>query len=189
MLFGSSKKKGKQAGEILWQHLSLGFFSMENLPIGGFDLPKDFFEDDYTLSFTVSFVETLRIHQFSGKSWSNSKLFDFREAAYYEIDPSGGLLNLIIKNAEKIVASGETSQNDEQTKGAGDAYAIIGILLGFVSSDHTDPAVSDAKNLAEMMAIARPNEPFNIIHANSITTNTISNRTKERYGVRYNPNW
>ena len=57
MFFGSSpKKKGKEAGEILWKQLSMGFLAMENLPLGGFSLPSDFFDDDYTLEYTVVLI-------------------------------------------------------------------------------------------------------------------------------------
>ena len=190
MFFGASpKKKGKEAGEILWQQLSMAFLAMENLPLGGFNLPSDFFDDEYTLEYTVVFVETLRTHHFSGQNWSPIKCLEFREAAYSEVEPSGGLLKKVAALGEKVVSVGKTEKSETQIQAADAAYGTIGVLYGFVSSDDSNPVVSDAKFLAEMMSRSRPNDPFQVVHASCITTNTISTRTKERYGERYNPNW
>jgi len=190
MFFGASpKKKGKEAGEILWQQLSLAFLAMENLPLGGFNLPSDFFDDEYTLDYTVVFVETLRTHHFSGKNWSPIKRLEFSEAAFFEVDPSGGLLKKVVALGEKVVMEGKSEQSKAQIQAADAAYATIGVLCGFVSSDDTNPVVSDAKFMAEILSRSRPNESFQAIHASCITTNTISMRTRERYGERYNPNW
>ncbi len=180
MFFGSSpKKRGKEAGEVLWKQISMGFLAMENLPSGGFKLPSDFFDDDYTLEYVVVLVETLRTHQYSGKNWSPIKCLEFRESAYYEVDPSGSLLNKVAALGAKVVAEGKTKKSEMQIQAADAAYATVGILFGFVSSDDPNPVVSDAKAVAEMMSSIKPNESFKITHASYITNNTISARTKE----------
>ena len=190
MFFGSSpKKKGKEAGEILWKQLSMGFLAMENLPLGGFNLPTDFFDDDYTLEYTVVLIETLRVHQHAGKNWSPIKCLEYRETAYFEVEPTGELLKKVAALGEKVVVEGKTQKSELQIQAADAAYATVGILFGFVSSDDSNPVVSDAKTFAEMISGSRPNDSFRVTHASCITTNTISSRTKDRYGERFNPNW
>ena len=180
MFFGSPKKKGREAGGLLWNQLSMAFLSMENLPIGGFNLPSDFFDDDYTIGYTVVFVESLLTHQYSGKNWSAIKGLEFRESAYFEVDPTGGLLKKVIASGDKVIAEGKTEQSKIQIKAADDAYLTVGVLLGFISSDYPNPVVSDAKFEADMMSRLRPNDSFRVVHSSAITNNTISSRTKER---------
>jgi len=164
---------------------------MENMPIGGFNLPSDFFDDDYTLNFTVVFVEALRVHRYSGKNWSSMKCLDYREAAFFEVEPSGGLLRKVAEAGQKVVDGGGAAESEMQVEAADAAYAIVGLVCGVLSSDDPNPVISRTKSHADMFSMTRlyANEPFNMIHATCITTNTISKRTKERYGERFNPNW
>tara|TARA_B100000900_G_scaffold355004_1_gene324017 strand:+ start:108 stop:677 length:570 start_codon:yes stop_codon:yes gene_type:complete len=189
MFFKSPKKKGKEAGELLWKQISMGFLSMENLPLGEFNLPSDFFDDEYTIVYTVTFIETLRAFQYSGKNWSDIKRGDFLEAAFFEIDPTGGLLKKVTARDEKIMAEGKKPESEIQIQAADAAYATVGLIGGFVSSDNQVPVVRDTKAAAEIFHLQTPNQPFRISHAASITYRTITARTNERYGDKFNPNW
>ena len=189
MFFSSPKKKGREAGEMLWKQLSVGFLSMENLPLGGFNLPSNFFDDEYTLVYTITYVEALRVHQYSGKNWSPTKRAEFLEAAFFEVEPSGNLLKKVVEKGDNVLVNGKKEENEIQINASDAAYATVGLLLGFISSDDQNPVVRDAKTLAEVLSRSRPNDPFKVTHSASITTRTISSRTKERYGDRFNPSW
>ena len=189
MFFGSPIKKGIEAGEILWKQLSIGFLVMENLPLGGFNLPSDFFDDEYTISYTVSFIELLRIHRFSGKNWSEIKRAEFLQAAFNEIEPTGNLIKKVSESGQKAIIEGKSIESEAKIKGRDAAYATVGLMLGFVSSDDQNPVVKDSKYLAEMLSLPRSKEPFNIMHASSVTQITIAARVKERYGNKFNPSW
>ena len=189
MFFKSPKKKGKEAGELLWKQISMGFLSMENLPLGEFNLPSDFFDDEYTLVYTLTFVETLRSFQYSGKNWSDIKRGEFLEAAFFEVEPTGSLLKKVVARGKKILAEGKKPESEIEIEAADAAYATVGLIGGFVSSDDQNPVVRDTKASAEIFHRLTPNQPFRISHAASITYRTITARTNERYGDKFNPNW
>lgn len=189
MFFKSPQKKGREAGEILWKQISMAFLSMENLPLGGFNLPSDFFDDEYTLVYTLTFVDTLRVFQYSGKNWSEIKRAEYLKAALFEVEPKGELLKKVAARGEKIISEGKKPESEIEIKAADAAYATVGLIGGFISSDNANPLVRDSKTSAEFFHRINPKQPFRVAHSAAITARTITERTKERYGNKFNPNW
>jgi len=183
-MFGFHKKKGSKTGEILWSQLSLGFLSLGHTAL--YSLPSDFFDDDYTFAFSVSFVELMRVHQFSGEGWSFKKKHEFRAAAYYEVDPSGNLARKFLVATDKKAFDSKLERTPVQQKGLDDAYCIIGVFFGLIHEHDPNPTVSAARALAHNIHGNR--EPFRIAHSAAIGQITIVKRIVERYGERYEPN-
>ena len=125
-------------------------------------------------------------NQFSGKDWSSAKKFEFREAAFNAADRKGHLHSQFVARAKTAVEwakidEDKTKRTELQNLAIDDAWAVAGILYGFVSQDDLHIHVKSTKKIIDSLSAKNKNKTTRPNHALLIAHQTIGRRIKERY--------
>ena len=149
-------------------------------------LPDDFFDDEYTFFFSFAFVEFTITNQFSGKDWPSAKKFEFRKAAFNAADRKGDLHSQFVARAKTAVEwatidEDKTKRTKLQNSAIDDAWAVAGILYGFVSQDDSHMHIKTTKKIVDSFLVKNQNDTTRPRHASLIANQTIGRRIKERY--------
>ena len=186
LFFVSHKRAGDEVGKSL--RLQLCTVLAEVIPKPHFDteLPPDFFDDEYTFFFSFAFVEFAMTKQFSGKDWPSTKKFEYREVAFKRVDPTGNLHEQFVERAKTAVDWGTIDQNEKkrsklQNLAIDDAWAVVGILYGFIRQDDSHILVKSTKKIVDAYTEENQDESTRSRHSLLIAYQTIGRRTKERY--------
>lgn len=186
MFFVSHKRDGVQVGKNLHRHLCAALAKAINKSHSDINLPDDFFDDEYTFFFSFAFVELTITYQFSGKDWSSAKKFEFREAAFNAADRKGHLHSQFVARAKTAVEwatidEDKTKRTKLQNLAIDDAWAVAGILYGFVSQDDLHIHIKSTKKIIDSLSAKNKNKTTRPNHALLIAHQTIGRRIKERY--------
>ena len=186
MFFVSHKRDGVQVGKNLQRHLCAALAKAINKSHPDIKLPDDFFDDEYTFFFSFAFVEFTMTNQFSGKNWSSAKKFEFREAAFNAADRAGYLHSQFVARAKTAVEwatidEDKTKRTKLQNLAIDDAWAVAGILYGFVSQDDPHIHIKSTKKIIDSLSAKNQHNTARPSHALLIAHQTIGRRIKERY--------
>ena len=186
MFFASHKRTGNQVGKNLRRQLCTALAEVVNKSHFEIGLPDDFFDDEYTFFFSFAFVEFTITNQFSGKDWSSAKKFEFREAAFNAADSTGDLHNQFVGRAKTAVEwatidDDKTKRSKLQNLAIDDAWAVAGVLYGFVSQDDSHVHIKSTKKIVDSYSVKHHDETTKLSHALLIAHQTIGRRIKERY--------
>jgi len=186
LFFVSHKRDGIKVGKNLQRHLCAALAKVINKSHVDIKLPDDFFDDEYTFFFSFAFVEFTMTNQFSGKDWPSAKKFEFREAAFNEVDRTGHLHSQFVARA-KTAVDWATIDEDKikrtklQNLAIDDAWAVAGILYSFASQDDSHFHIKSTKKIFESLSLKNEHDTTSQSHALLIAHQTIGRRIKERY--------
>ena len=186
MFFVSHKRDGVQVGKNLQRHLCAALAKAINKSHPDIKLPDDFFDDEYTFFFSFAFVEFTMTKQFSGEDWPSTKKFEFREAAFNGVDPTGNLHKQFVARAKTAVDwatidEDKTKRSKLQNIAIDDAWAMVGILYGFIRQDDPQLLVKSTKKIVDAYTMKNQNDTTRSRHSLLIAHQTIGRRIKERY--------
>ena len=186
MFFAFHKRDGDEVGKNLRQQLCKVLAEVTPKPKFETELPPDFFDDEYTFFFSFAFVEFTMTKQFSGKDWPSTKKFEFREAAFNGVDPTGNLHKQFVAKAKTAVDwatidEDKTKRSKLQNIAIDDAWAMVGILYGFIRQDDPQLLVKSTKKIVDAYTMKNQNDTTRSRHSLLIAHQTIGRRIKERY--------
>ena len=186
MLFTPHKRIGDKIGKNLRRLLCTALTEVVNKSNDVTESPDYFFDDEYTFFFSFAFVEFTITNQFSGKDWSSAKKFEFREAAFNAADRAGHLHSQFVARAKTAVEwatidEDKTKRTKLQNVAIDDAWAVAGILYGFVSQDDMHIHIKSTKKIVDSLSVKDQRDTTRPSHALLIAHQTIGKRIKERY--------
>ena len=186
MFFAPHKRIGDKVGKSLQRLLCTALTEVVDKSHDVMDVPDYFFDDEYTFFFSFAFVEFTIANQFSGKDWSSAKKFEFREAAFNAADRTGNLHNQFVARAKTAVEwatidEDKTRRTKLQNLAIDDAWAVAGILYGFVSQDDSHIHIKSTKKIIDSFLVKNQHDTTRPRHALLIAHQTIGRRIKERY--------
>ena len=186
MFFVSHKRDGDEVGKNLRQQLFTVLADVVPKPNVEKELPLDFFDDEYTFFFSFAFVEFAMTKQFSGKDWPSTKKFEFREAAFNRVDRTGTSHKKFVERAKTAVDwatidEDKTKRSKLQNIAIDDAWAMVGILYGFIRQDDPHLLVKSTKKIVDTYTVKNQNDSARSRHSLLIAHQTIGRRIKERY--------
>ena len=186
MFFVSHKRAGDEVGKNL--RLQLCAVLAEVSPKLHVDtgLPADFFDDVYTFFFCFAFVEYAMTKQFAGQDWPSTKKFEYREVAFNRVDPTEQLHTQFVERAKTAVDWATIDEDKKkrsklQNLAIDDAWAVVGILYGFIRQDDPHILVKSTKKIVDACTEGNQHGATRSRHSLLIPHQTIGRRIKERY--------
>ena len=186
MFFVSHKRAGDEVGKNLRLQLCTVLSEVIPKPNVDRELPADFFDDVYTFFFCFAFVEYAMTKQFSGQDWPLSKKFEYREVAFNRVDPTKNLHKQFVDRAKTAVDWATIDENKKkrsklQNLAIDDAWAVVGILYGFIRQDDSHILVKSTKKIVDAFTDENHDDTTRSRHSLLIAHQTIGRRIKERY--------
>ena len=186
MFFVSHKRAGDEVGKNLRIQLCTVLAEVIPKPHVYTELPADFFDDVYTFFFCFAFVEYAMTKQFAGQDWPSAKKFEYREVAFNRVDPTEHLHTQFVERAKTAVdwatIDGDKKKRSKlQNLAIDDAWAVVGILYGFIRQDDSHILVKSTKKIVDAFGDENYDDATRSRHSLLIAHQTIGRRIKERY--------
>ena len=142
---GKFQTLGHDTGKSALTQLTLPFHTF--VGIGSkVATPSDFFDDLYTSSYALSFVNTMRVHIIGDKGWSESNIAEFLMSALRVIDPRLNDENLgsswmnTVRNSKSVEVA---------MQGSNAATALVLLMFGKIDEKYDDPLIRTARLMAD----------------------------------------
>ena len=186
MFFVSHKRAGDVVGKNLRIQLCTVLAEVIPKPHVYKELPADFFDDVYTFFFCFAFVEYAMTKQFAGQDWPSAKKFEYREVAFNRVDPTEHLHTQFVERAKTAVDWATIDEDKKkrsklQNLAIDDAWAVVGILYGFIRQDDSHILVKSTKKIVDACTDGNQDHATRSRHSLLIAHQTIGRRIKERY--------
>ena len=132
--------------------------------------------------------------QFAGQDWPSAKKFEYREVAINRVDPTEHLHTQFVERAKTAVDWATIDEDKKkrsklQNLAIDDAWAVVGILYGFIRQDDSHILIKSTKKIVDACTDGNQDQASRSRHSLLIAHQTIGRRIKERYVEKNYCSW